>query len=117
MSTTTPTAVIDQARRTGARACLDAMSRLENATIAREYKGSDDQPIAEYFGDRLSMVREFVANLGPMTPEIEGAVAALAEYVCWNVTSGTPNLDADGWVPMAAMTYAEFARMIESIET
>lgn len=91
---------IEAARIAGAQTCLDALRRLEQAAEA----GDPGDTAAEYYAQRLSDARALVAAIGPMTPEQEGAIAVLAEYIHMNLTTGTPNLAPGGWIPLSAMT-------------
>lgn len=92
----------EQSRIVGARKCIDALRRLEQSA---ESDVAEDTA-AEFYAQRLADARSLVAALGPMTPEQEGAVAALAEYIHMSLSSGTPNLEPDGWLPLSAMTEA-----------
>jgi hypothetical protein len=103
---------IEAARIAGALKCLDALRRHEQAAEA----GDPGDTAAEYYAQRLSDARAFVAALGPMTPEQEGAIAVLAEYIHMNLTTGVPNLAPGGWTPLAARTEAERQAMVEQLD-
>lgn len=98
-----------QSRIAGALACFEALRTLEKAAERFDL----DETAEEHFAKCLTDSCAFVAALGPMTPEQEGAVTALAEYVHMGFTTGEPNLDPGGWVPMVTMTEAERQAMIE----
>lgn len=101
---------IQQSRITGALAGLNALRKLEQA--AKTISNIDDTP-QQYYDKRLTDTRALVAALGPMSPELKGAIAVLAEYVHMGITTGRPNLEPGGWVPMATMTEAGRQAMIE----
>ncbi len=100
------------ARIAGALKCLDALRKLERAAESDNL----DQTASDFYAQNLSDARALVAALGPMSPELEGAIAALAEYIHNNIVSGTPNLEPDGWIPMSAMTDEERQAMVDSCE-
>ncbi len=107
---------IEAARIAGALKCMDALLKLEHdATHAVEWAGSE-QTAAEYYDQRLSDARALVAALGPMTPEQEGAIAVLAEYIHMSITSGQPTLESDGWIPLSAMTDKARQAMVEQLD-
>lgn len=93
---------IESARITGALKCLDAMRDLENAAESADPCG----PMAEYFEQRRAAVCAFVATIGPMTPEQEGAFAVLAEFIHAGAIVGD-DYPSYGWIPLATMTDAE----------
>lgn len=100
---------IEAARIVGAQKCLEALRKLEQACIS-DSRDTD----AEYETRRLSDARAFVAALGPMTPEQEGAVAVLVEHVHSDINGGAPSLG--GWRPLSAMTEAEFLVLIGQLD-
>lgn len=107
---------IEAARIAGALKCLDALRKLEHdATHAIEWEGPE-QTAAEYYAQCLSDARALVAALGPMTPEQEGAIAALAEYIATEIGGSAPNLAPGCWRPLSAMTEAERQVMVEQLD-
>lgn len=104
---------IEAGRIAGAQKCLDALRRHEQSAGAGDHPGDT---AAEYYAQRLSDARAFVAALGPLTPEQEGAVAVLAEYIHMNLTTGTPNLAPGGWTPLAARTEVDRQAMVEQLD-
>lgn len=96
---------IESARIAGALKGLDALRAL---VAAAEYSDDHDHTVAGEYRKQLADARAFVAVLGPMTPEQEGAVAVVAEYIHNGITGGgTPNLDPGGWLPLSGMTDEE----------
>lgn len=108
MSATT----FEAARIAGALKCMDALRQMEKSAAA---PGRDDT-VEAYFAQRLSDTRALVAALGPMTPEQEGAIATLAEYIHSEIGGGVPDVSPGYWLPLAAMTDVEQAEMIEIME-
>ncbi len=102
----------ESARIAGAQMGLAALRKLERESEADIHAES----AAEYSEQRLSAVRAFVAGLGPMTPEQEGAIAVLVEYIHADLSGGTPNLAPDGWIPLSAMTAAERQAEVERMD-
>lgn len=100
------------ARIAGALKGLDALRKIEHAAET----GDPGDTAAEYYAQRLSDARAFVAALGPMTPEQEGAIAVLAEYIHMNLTTGVPNLAPGGWRPLSAMSEIERQAMVEQLD-
>lgn len=112
MATSKNTSTTEAAHIAGAQKCLDALRRLEQAAEA----GDTGDTAAEYYAQRLSDARALVAALGPMTPEQEGAIAVLAEYIHMNLTTGTPNLAPGGWIPLSAMTDTDRQAKVEQLD-
>ena len=104
---------IEASRIAGALKCLDALRKLDqSADIDNSW-----QTETEFYAQRLSDSRAMVAALGPMTPEQEGAIAVLAEYIHVSINSGMPDLNPPGvWIPLSAMTDSERQAMIERAE-
>lgn len=108
MSATT----IDAARIAGALKGLDALSKLDLAA----QEGGLDQTVSEFYAQRLSDSRAFVAALGPMTPEQEGVIGVLAEYIHAVLNDNVPGLEEGEWTPLSAMTDEERQAMIDRQE-
>lgn len=107
---------IEAARIAGALKCMDALRKFEHdATHAVEWEGPE-QSVSEYFGQRLSDTRALVAALGPMAPELEGAIATLAEYIHSEICGGVPDVSPGHWIPLAAMTDEERQTMIDRMD-
>lgn len=103
---------IEAARIAGALKCMDALRNLEQAAE----KGSMEQTLTEFYAQRLSDARAFVADLGPMTPEQEGAVAVLAEYIHAVLNDCEPDVSPGRWIPISAMTEIEHQAKIKREE-
>ncbi len=101
---------INASRIAGALKCMGALRKLEQSA---EHGEDDDPTMAGYYGKQLADARALVAALGPMTPEQEGIVATLAEYIHTIATTGTPNIDPGGWLPLSSMTNEERLVLID----
>jgi hypothetical protein len=112
MATSKNTSTTEAARIAGALKCLDALRRHEQAVEAAD----PGETTAEYHAQSLSAARAFVAALGPMTPEQEGAIAVLAEYIATEIGGSTPNLAPGCWRPLSAMTEAERQAKAEQLD-
>ncbi len=112
MATSKNTSTTEAGRIAGAQKCLDALRMLEQAAEV----GDPGDTAAEYYAQRLSDARALVVAIGPMTPEQEGAISVLAEYIHMNLTTGVPNLAPGGWTPLAARTEAERQAMVEQLD-
>jgi hypothetical protein len=113
MATTKNTSTTTEAARiAGALKGLDALRKLEHAVETGDLGGTT----AEYHAQCLSDARAFVAALGPMTPEQEGAIAVLAEYIATEIGGSTPNLAPGCWLPLSAMTEAERQAKAEQLD-
>ncbi len=112
MSATT----IEAGRIAGALKCMDALRKLERDSKLCIQSDRVDRTVAEYYGQRLADVRALVVALGPMAPEAEGALAALAEYIHSSMDGGAPHIAPGYWNPLAAMTEAERQTMIDREE-
>lgn len=98
----TPQVQAESARIAGTLKGLDALRAL---VAAAEYSEDHDHTVAGEYRKQLADARAFVAALGPLSPEQEGAVAVLAEYIHNEITgAGRPNLEPDGWLPLSVMT-------------
>ena len=82
----------------------------------RAEAGDPGDTAAEYYAQRLSDARAFVAALGPMTPEQEGAIAVLIEFIALEFAGSTANLVPGGWTPLSAMTEEDRQAMIERLD-
>lgn len=100
---------IEAGRIAGALKCMNALRQLLQST---EAPGQDDT-VEAYFAQRLSDTRALVAALGPMTPEQEGAIATLAEYIHSEICGMVPDVSPGHWLPLAAMTDEECQAMID----
>ncbi len=108
MSATT----IEAGRIAGALKGLEALRRLGRST---EY-AAPCQTIEEFEERRLLGARALVSSLGPMTPEQEGIVAVLAEYIATEIAGSTPNLARGAWLPLSTMTAEERRAMYERLD-
>lgn len=112
MSATT----IEASRIAGALKCMDALRQMKQSAESFISSGQDDT-VEAYFAQRLSDARALVAALGPMTPEQEGAIAALAEYIhSAEIDGGVPDVSPGAWLPLAVITDAEQAEMTRRID-
>lgn len=107
---------IEAGRIAGALKCMDALRKLARDAERSIENERADRTVEEYFGQRLSDVRALVAALGPMSPEQEGALATLAEYIHSEICGSTPDVSLGYWLPLAAMTDAEQKEMTECME-
>lgn len=99
--------------RRGALACVDALRDIE--TVA-ELANTPDQTTEQHWQVRQATVDILLRAAGPTSPYLSGFLSALAEFVDFTITSGTPNLEGCGWEPKAAMTDAEFAAYQQQVE-
>lgn len=96
-------------RRSGALKCVNVLRALENAAAI-----PPDDTAEAFFAQRAADAKAFAAHFGPMSPEVEGVITALAEYIHTGITTGQPNLDK--WLPVSAKTEAELMQEIRSME-
>ena len=91
----------DYYRREGAKTCMDVLRLIEQM--------NEPRPAEETFEENWKLRRRVVAVVanafGPTDARGEGFLAALAEYVHFVNTTGTPDLYV--WRPDAAMTPEE----------
>ena len=107
---------IEAARIAGALKCMNALRQMKQSAESFISSGQDDT-VEAYFAQRLSDTRAMVTALGPMTPEQEGVIAALAEYIhSAEIDGGAPDVSPGAWLPLATMTDAEQAEMTERME-
>lgn len=99
-------------RIAGALACLEALRAIERA--ANDF--NPGETAASFYAARQADVDAFVDALGPMSPELRGAVEAIAEYIHINLTDGTPNTNPEGWLPVSAMLDSERIAMVEHLD-
>lgn len=112
MSATT----VEASRIAGALKCMDALRQMKQSAESFISSGQDDT-VEAYFAQRLSDTRALVAALGPMTPEQEGAIATLAEYIhSAEIDGGPPDVSPGAWLPLAAMTDGERQAIIDLVE-
>lgn len=95
---------VEEARRLGALRCVEAMRQLEANATNRDMP---DDPRG-WLLRRRTDAEKLVKALGPMPPETEGAVLALAEYMHYSQTAGGANLEPGHWLPVVALTPDEF---------
>jgi hypothetical protein len=95
-------------RRAGATACLVAVRKLIEAANTPCGPKAED-----YFNQQLENAKAVATALGPMPAFLEGAILSLAEYIHVGETTGGPNLEPGGWVPLSAMTDAERQAQID----
>lgn len=93
-------ATIEAARIAGAIKALRALHHLNQVTEEEGYHSA----YLDFYMQRLARVRAMTDALGPMTPELEGALSVLVEYVCEGLDGGPPDLEFGDWTPLAAMT-------------
>lgn len=94
---------IEASRIAGAIKALRALHHLNQVTEEEGYHSA----YLDYYMQRLARVRAMTDALGPMTPELEGALSVLVEYVCEGLDGGPPDLEFGDWTPLAAMTADE----------
>lgn len=103
--------ICNEGRRIGALRCFDAMRQLESECEA----GVPDDPRG-FFMARYRAAEQIAKAIGPMSPEVEGAIMALAEYMHFGLTTGIANLEPGGWLPGVAMTEGEFEDHVREME-
>ena len=94
---------------TGALKAVDSLRQLEQATEDINY---DDTTAATFHRKQLNDAKAFAASFGPLTPEQEGALVAVAEYLHTWMTTAQPNIEPGGWVPLSTLTDDEFSAMV-----
>lgn len=82
--------------RAGAQACLNALRAME--VIANEAGRG-------YYAERELMVSTLIDAAEPLSPYMTGFIAALAEYIDLNLSTGAK--PAHHWLPEAAMSEEE----------
>ena len=97
-------------RQSGALACLEAMRQLE-----ADAKEMPEDPRA-WLLKRLTDSERVAQSFGPLSPEAEGAILALAEYVHYANTTGLPRLAPGAWKPVAAMNEGEINGWVAQTE-
>lgn len=97
-------------RQGSALACLEAMRQLE-----ADAKDMPEDPRA-WLLKRLTDSERLARSVGPLTPEAEGAILALAEYIHYANTTGLPNLAPGAWKPVAAMSESEMNEWVSRTE-
>lgn len=105
---------IEAARIAGALKGFDALRKLR--TASNYDPAFADETASEFYARRLSVARVFVAALGPMTPEQEGAVAVLAEFIVQETEDCVVDLSPGGWRPLSTMTDKEFQAEMKELE-
>ena len=100
-----------QRRRAGAILCVKALRQLV-ADATAEYPDDNKESLLKPFTD----AEQIVKALGPMSPEAEGAIIALAEYIHCFESSGTPELDPGGWRPVVALSPDEFSAEVAKLD-
>lgn len=103
---------IEAGRIAGALKGLEALRRLGRSTEC----AAPCQTIGEFEELRLFDARALVSSLGPMTPEQEGVVAVLAEYIATEIAGSTPNISPGAWSPLSTMTAEERRAMYERLD-
>lgn len=83
-------------KRAGAAACVAALAQLIKAANTPQIDSSD---ALEYVTKAITESAELLKIFGPLTPQQEGAILCLAEYIHFSETTGTPNLDT--WTPFS----------------
>lgn len=97
-------------RQGSALACLEAMRQLE-----ADAKDMPEDPRA-WLLKRLTDSERLARSVGPLTPEAEGAILALAEYIHYANTTGLPNVASGAWKPVAAMSESEMNEWVSRTE-
>jgi hypothetical protein len=107
---------IEAGRIAGALKCMNVLRQMKQSAESFISSGHDET-VEDYFAQRLSDTRALVAALGPMTPEQEGAIAALAEFIhSAEIDGGVPDVSPGAWLPLAAMTDSEQEELIGRME-
>jgi hypothetical protein len=99
------------ARINGALAALAALRQLEQAADDIDY---DDDSMRAFHLKRLTDAKAFAATFGPLTPEQEGALVAVAEYLHTLMTTGQPDIQPGRWVPHSTLTDDEAQALTEA---
>ena len=94
---------IEAGRIAGAIKTLRALHHLYQVIHEEDYPSAD----LDFYMQRLARARAVIDQLGPMTPELEGALSVFVEYVCEALDAGTPELGSGEWTPLTAMTQEE----------
>ncbi|MCK9380840.1 MAG: hypothetical protein M0P95_07205 [Sulfuritalea sp.] len=92
---------------------MDALRKLRTAGYDPAFSS---ETASGFYARRLSIARAFAAAIGPMTPEQEGAVSVLAEFIMQERDDCTVDLSPGGWLPLSAMTDQEFQIKMKKIE-
>lgn len=85
-------------RRAGALACFKVATEIFHEKWPLEVTNREYVMRPYFAAERL------IKNLPPMSPEAEGAIMALAEFVFGCRENESPSLGADDWMPVVAMT-------------
>lgn len=100
---------IEAARIAGALKCMDALRKMQQSAENDER----DDTSAKFYAQVQANVQAMVTAIGPMTPELEGAFAVLAEYIHSEIKGFTPSIDPGSWwTPLSAMTDEERLAMV-----
>lgn len=94
---------------------LKGLAALRNMERAAENEDAAETA-AEFYAKRQANVQAMVAALGPMTPEQEGTIAVLVEFIALEFAGSTANLTPGGWTPLSAMTTGERQMMINEAD-
>ena len=101
----------EEKRRQGALACLAAMRQLE--ADAAEMPEEPRPWLMKRYGD----AKRLAQTIGPLSPEVEGAIMALAEYMHYWQTTGGANLEPGTWMPVASMTDDQVNEWVDRVES
>lgn len=99
---------IEAARIAGALKCSDMLQQLAQS-IGNKPGGYSP---ATYAARCLSDAQNVIDDLGPVTPEQEGFISCLIEYVQEVIEFGDPGVE-EGWRGYSAMTTEEYRSTIE----
>ena len=111
----------EQQRIAGALAIIDALREIETEieeepAEAPEISARDS--LARYYERQSTTANRLADTIGAMPAFQRGAFLALAEYINFTFTTGTPELTQ--WLPIAAQTTeqhaAHFEKMVAEME-
>lgn len=106
----------EQQRIAGALAIIKALRGVEKAieNEPTDVPGASVRDSVERYYGRISADTKLLADTaGAMPPYQQGAFLALAEYIHFTMTTGTPELAQ--WLPEVAKTAEQYAADIESM--
>ena len=105
-----------EATRSGANACLTMLRKMEASNEDEQRR--NDSFTWENHWDYLQDITDRGVKASGVTDSFSvGFVASLIEFIEFVNSTGTPNLDAGGWIPKKAMTEAEFKTYQHSLES
>lgn len=116
MATSKNTSSTEQSRIEGAKAIIEALRRIERSIeegAANAPELSERDAAALHYEQINSDCNRLADTAGDMPPFQRGAFLALAEYVHFTLTTGTPDLGQ--WMPKAAKTADQYAADFECL--